>query len=748
MNGIIASLRDAAKYNSHELAAPRVILWLDEERLWSACLDLLRSIYPNLWLLGDYDPDKATGPAVWLRYRLENYVEEGLPVIYLPGIGRPAFRSPEQFPNQARHLFALQYQGQFWTQKNGKDWTPFAFLSSSDGGLGLDVASDQKTKNALHECLLAFLAVNIDELRVGKLESADFRAKVTKDPARTLLRWMSDAETTRLALQSAGSEWNNFRELCRDKYGFDPESDGAITSAEKLSGKSTGWTLVWDRSKESPQLYPGIKQLLGSIPPANLFEEPSEYRPLSNKKEEERLETDLLSLGSATPNDASAKIKSLAADHFHRSNWVWAALGDSPLAVAIGHLRDAVDVMQTSGSPLSWEALADYYATDGWKADRSVVRALDTARSVAGTKAVTAAIRAVYRPWLERLAEIAQGISAIYPNTGPATCRIFPAQNGTIYVFADGLRMDMARGLEEKLVHGGLEVTFEHSWTALPSVTATAKPAWTPLAEKLGGPLEAGGFQPKENTTGKALTHERFRKLMDECGISYVSDADIGSPTGCGWTESSNFDTYGHDQGAKLAWRVDEELQGLEERVRSLLAAGWTKIQVVTDHGWLMLPGGLPKVELPKHLTNSQWGRCANPGAGAQHGFPETSWFWDAADAVVLAPGISCFMAGLEYSHGELTIQEAVIPSLLVTAGKTAGLSKVVLSEFASSGLRLNMVFEGAEGLNVDIRGKVADAGSSYVVNQVTASANGQRTSLLVADDDAIGTAAFLVVTD
>ena len=47
-------------------------------------------------------------------------------------------------------------------------------------------------------------------------------------------------------------------------------------------------------------------------------------------------------------------------------------------------------------------------------------------------------------------------------------------------------------------------------------------------------------------------------------------------------------------------------------------------------------------------------------GPGAQHGFPETSWFWDSAEAVVLAPGVSCFVAGMEYAHGGLTLQEAL----------------------------------------------------------------------------------------
>lgn len=744
---IVKSLREAATYNSHELAAPRVILWTDEDRQWADCIDSIRPAYPDLWILGDYDPSKSTGPAVWLRYKLEHPISDHLPVLYLPGVGRHSFRSADQFPNSARHLYALQYQGQFWTQRNGKDWTPFAFMSSTDG-LGLDVAADQNTKSALQECLSALLSVEVDELRVGKLESADFRQKVTPDAARTLLRWISDPESVKAALGVAGTGWNNFRELCREKYGFDPEGDGAITAAEKLSGTGTEWKLVWERYKDAPQAYPGIRQLLESIPKKDLFEEPSEYRPLSNRREEERLEADMLALHSVAEGEARAKVKVLASGHAHRSTWIWAMLGDSSLAIAIGHLKDAVDIIETSGNQGTFAAMADYYASIGWKADRSILRALNAARSTAANKAVATAVRAVYLPWLERMAESAQAIVGTYPNTGPTTTRNFDTKGGTAYIFADGLRMDMARGLEETLISAGLTVAFGYSWTALPSVTPTAKPAWLPLAAKLSGPLEAGAFQAKEKSSGKALTHERFKKLMSECGIEYLAADSTGSPDGCCWTESANFDTYGHEQGAKLAWRVDEELEGLQDRIKALLAAGWKTVNVVTDHGWIMMPGGLPKVELQKHLTNSQWGRCANPGPGAQHGFKETSWFWDAADVVVLAPGVSCFVAGLEYSHGGLTMQEAVIPSLSISMAKSVAWSTVKLVQHAWSQLRLNMFLEGAEGLIVDIRGKVADPATSYALKPVLASADGEKTSLLVEDEDAIGKAAFLVVVD
>jgi hypothetical protein len=748
LTSILQSIRNAASYNKHELAAPRVILWPDEERLWMHCIEPLRASYPALWSLGDYAPDKATGPAVWLRYKLETQGGEDVPVIYLPGIGRSAFRSADQCPNQAKHLFALQFQGQFWTQKNGKNWTPFAFFSSADGGLGLEVAGDQDTKKAIQESLPKLMEAELDALQGRKLEAGDFRAVVTKDPARTLLRWMGDPGKIKLELGKAGSEWASFRAVCRDAYQFDPEKDGAITAAEKLSSGKAAWGLVWDRYKEAPRAYPGVKDLLDSPGQMTFFEKVSEYRPSSNRQEEEHLETDLLALSSASHKDAIAKIQTLAAEHAHRSTWVWATLGEAPLALAIGHLRDLVEVIQASGNPSTWKALADYYWTLGWRADRSVLRTLDAARSTAATKAVTAAIRAVYLPWLEKFSILIQTLAATYPVTGPQTCRTLPAEEGTVYLFADGLRMDLARALEEKLIASGLEVRFEHEWSALPTVTATAKHAWMPVAGKLGGPLGGEGFEPKEQSSGKTITHPRFKQLIEELGISFLTSDVTLFPTGCAWTEFGSIDTCGHNQGARLAWRVEEELAGLQQRILELIHVGWAKIRVITDHGWLLLPGGLPKAELPKHLAASRWNRCAIPGAGAQHGYPMTSWFWDAAEAVVLAPGVSCFVAGMEYAHGGLTLQEALIPSLTLSTKPTSGVKSVVLKEMKWSGMRLNIVLEGAQGLTIDVRSKVADAATSFAASPMTGAAAGKKTSLLVADDEALGAAAFLVVVD
>ncbi|MDZ7697083.1 MAG: hypothetical protein U5R49_09250 [Deltaproteobacteria bacterium] len=210
----------------------------------------------------------------------------------------------------------------------------------------------------IQESLPYLMETEVDTLKGRRLEAGDFHSFVTKDPVRTLLRWMGDPVKTRTELERSGAEWNSFCAVCRDDFGFNPEKDGAITAAEKLSSGKASWQLAWRRFKEAPGSYPGVKNLLESMPPQQLFmfEGPGEYKlneysPKSNRLEEERLERDLCALSSASQKDALAKIRSLADEHASRASWVWATLGESPLAIAIRHLRNLVKTIETSGNP-------------------------------------------------------------------------------------------------------------------------------------------------------------------------------------------------------------------------------------------------------------------------------------------------------------------------------------------------------------------------------------------------------------
>jgi hypothetical protein len=82
----------------------------------------------------------------------------------------------------------------------------------------------------------------------------------------------------------------------------------------------------------------------------------------------------------------------------------------------------------------------------------------------------------------------------------------------------------------------------------------------------------------------------------------------------------------GPADGAKLANPLRDEVRTLAEQITALLDAGWREVQVVTEHGWLLLPGGLPSENLPQHLTIVRKGRCARIKEGAATEYQTLPW--------------------------------------------------------------------------------------------------------------------------
>jgi hypothetical protein len=211
-----------------------------------------------------------------------------------------------------------------------------------------------------------------------------------------------------------------------------------------------------------------------------------------------------------------------------------------------------------------------------------------------------------------------------------------------------------------------------------------------------------------------------------------------------GWTELGDLDHYGHNQGWKLAWRVDEVVREFIDRLTALLEAGWQQVRVVTDHGWLLLPGGLPKSELPGFLAETRWGRCAVLKDTSVVDTAVVTWYWSPHVRVAMAPGIHVFKNGVEYAHGGVSVQECVALELTVTQQGASG-PPATIAAVRWSGLRCRVRIEGtAPDLRVDMRTKAADPSTSITAIKYV-SAEGP-TSLLVEDDSYEGVAAVVVL--
>lgn len=742
---LIDRLRQAAIYNRHDLAPPTVVLWPDGERHWNAAIPLLQQAMRELLVLNPEVSGEGQGPSTWLRYRLARGAFRHMPVIYLPGISRVSFRGAAGFPEAARHLFALQYQGQFWSQANGKDWTPAAFLASREGGLGLDLARDRATLDALGAQLTSVLRKPLSSFAGRRLEASDFHTLVG-DPIDLLLEWMSQAGEVQ-ALWPA-EQWTGFLALCKSDFGLDPAKDGILEAAERFAAGSGAWDQAWHRYEQAPLAFAGLRKVLDLVQPKDLFLAASDRLPAHNRNEEQALRSGLLKLADRPRAEALTALARLCEQHIARAQSVWAALGEAPLARAAVHLKALAAGIQAGNLGCDWPTLAEAYARQGWTVDAAAWKAYAEVRDAPDSEAVAAALRAVYAPWLETLAQSVQSWWTSYPVTSPADVPVFEAEPGTVLVFVDGLRCDLGFELQRLLAGHSLESQLETRWSALPTVTATAKPAWQPLAGELRGGRLTGGFEPQWADTGKDLSTATFRNRLAKLGWVFLESGSTGNPEAPAWTEIGNFDSDGHSLGARLAWRIEEELRAVCLRVRELLNAGWTRAVVVTDHGWLLLPKGLPKAELPSHLTLSRWPRCAVPTPGAQHGFKETPWYWGGGHGVVLAPGIASFKAGVEYAHGGSSVQEALVPTLTVTTGDASGAAVEIVS-VKWLGQRLKVQLKGGfEGTVLDIRSKAADAGSTLLgegASPKPPTTEGAATLLVPSEDDA-GHAALLVV--
>ena len=214
-----------------------------------------------------------------------------------------------------------------------------------------------------------------------------------------------------------------------------------------------------------------------------------------------------------SPGDARARLLALEQEHKDRRGYVWADLGWSPLALALEHLAEVARVTDTTPPEGTVEAIVEWYGTSGWRADRAMLDALGQ---------------------VERKLDIEvgggsadRGLPAVGSRDGrraPASCWTnrgwfdlcgtrAAIGNGGAVVFVDGLRLDLANVLAERLKGAGLEVSVDFGLAALPTVTPTAKPATSLVPPSALGPGAA--LDARRLPDGPSAGASVLRSLMN-----------------------------------------------------------------------------------------------------------------------------------------------------------------------------------------------------------------------------------------
>jgi hypothetical protein len=363
--------------------------------------------------------------------------------------------------------------------------------------------------------------------------------------------------------------------------------------------------------------------------------------------------------------------------------------------------------------------------------------------------AVLAVMRAVYLPWLETTS---RHLQQLFRDHGKSvTQRFIPIETapGRLVLFADGLRLDVAQQLVQQLTAAGLATTQDWEWSTIPTVTATAKPAASPLAGGVQGGEASDEFSPNLVSTGQRLTQDRFLSALQERGWQCLKPDETGDPAGSAWTEGGALDKRGHNEGWKLARAVATELRDLTSRIASLIQAGWTEVVVVTDHGWLLVPGGLPKVELKSFLAEHRWGRCAALKVASKTNVPTFPWHWNPDVTIATPPGVGCFRASMDYSHGGVSLQEMVIPRLRVAANRPRSASASLI-EAKWTGAKCRVSVGGdCSGVRVDVRIRRSDPASSLLADHQSRETTPEgKVTVFLENDADTGRSAEIVLLD
>ena len=748
--GAMQASFDEAIRTADGVAKPVALLWTDADGQWQPLIPALRQVLPQLFQLGSYAPDERQGPVIWLKCIVgrtlpEVAPNEGVvPILYLPNVGRQELRPAGDCGPMLQPLVELQYRGEVWHQRNGRDWTVTAFLTSDDG-LGLDIAGDSQTRDAMLRALPLLGHEQIVGLRGRQLSADDFNRFAISDPIRDLLTWMSDKEAFETGCDAG--RWATFCDVCTREFGIHPDTGGIHAAADALTEGEGKWEEVWQRFREAPKRYPGVSTALRAMHPKDLFGLLDRSRwPALNHDQEDKLGKGLEAVTKLAHGDACEKVATLDEEHKERRGWVWAELGESPHAVALEPLGRLARAAMNPLSGPTVDVFVSNYAAEGWRCDLAAIEALASLKSGVEHNLITRVVRALYEPWLDRSARRFQELLSAHDVDPGKLVAGTEADMDTCILFIDGLRFDLGVMLQGKLDSRGIKTRMVHRIAPIPTVTATAKPMASPAYSVCTGGARAENFYPLVSGSDRLADARRLREVMTSQGVDVLEDGEpymaMGAKAGA-WKETGKIDRLGHSLGADMVGQIDSEIESIVGHIDMLLSAGWKKVRVVTDHGWLLLPGGLPKIELAPYLVQTKWARCAAVQGESAPATPTYPWYWNPVLRIASPPGIGAFRVNTEYAHGGVSPQECVVPDLTVELGD-APLSATITA-ISWRGMRCRVsVDTKTRNLSVDLRLNWKQAGSSIAESKPLAEDG--TASLVVSDDNHESAAVSVVV--
>jgi len=736
---ILEALKKANSHNSSIMVKPEVILWPDPERQWTEIMPVLQAELPHLLIYGQYDPSNKQGPAIWLKCMVAktlpeaNWDDNATPVIYMPGISKSVLRNVEEAGLEFQPILEYQYTGTMFTQENGREWSILAFVENPIQGLGLNVLQDNATKYAFKKALPSIFEDG--EVLYGKtIIDADYlNNQLFPDIITNILKWICKGDTFLESMDQGKREL--FVNLCQSQYDFEPDHHNIKAIAEKLGSQRNSWKYVWQLYANAPKKFPEIEDLLRLAKPddlgAGMFALPDESWPQVNEAKEEELRKALIKVIKLQPKEALSSFEAFEQIHQVRRNWVWCELGRAPLANALPYLYQ-MSAKSTEPFPsASIEELKDYYVSDGFIADQAMRKALAAVKTGKDKSLIKSLIKSIYEPWLALITQKFQTL--VEKDAVIFTNQVANFESESFVLFVDAFRFELAEEFRQRLLKFKYKISIETNWSAIPTLTPTAKPNVSPISTDVSITSDIKEFRPQLRS-GKDLQTATFRESLIKHNFKLVTTGDDINPEIRSWQEIGNIDKKGHEEQSEMVKHIDDLFEQVQEVVDVAFEKGVKKIKVVTDHGWLLLPGGLPKTQLYEGLTETRWGRCALIKEGAKTDLLHLPWRWNPSIFIAYAPGISFFKVNEEYAHGGISLHECLVPTLFIENPNDLKIT-VRIQEIKWVNLKCAIVTKGAnESFTIDIRTKYNDESTSIVESR-NKTIREKKGSLMVSDD-------------
>ncbi len=257
------------------------------------------------------------------------------------------------------------------------------------------------------------------------------------------------------------------------------------------------------------------------------------------------------------------------------------------------------------------------------------------------------------------------------------------------FFVVDSLRYEMGRDLGDALADVG-EVETRHAAGVLPTVTGCGMAALMPDADGMLRLVEKdGGLVPAIGARLLKTSSDRMKLLSDTYGDRFFEttmDDLLGSFKKVSKklqnkdllvVRTPDPDAIGENLGQWRARRYLSDVIGdIAAAVKSLVSVGFTRVLISADHGHVMLPE-IPAGDVVQSLPGG-WlenKRRCRLGSGLSGG-PGTVTFKAAhlgiqgeVQEICLPFGFRVFSDGEGYFHGGLSLQEAVVPVVLLRAG-------------------------------------------------------------------------------